>query len=565
MSDAILSEESAMQAFHSLAELEALPDAALEELWLGLGERAFYEAALGRALDDSFGGGAAVSDAQRLATVEACLRFYRGEHESQPDGAPRIPVSKGPDGEIRWYRVSDRILEHLRAGQPLRPAAKPASALPDRRVLLIAAIALALGCVLIGLARGLLKRGAAAEAEATLTAEALALLPATTPSPTPLALENIDRPIEAGEELSGDFPVLLELRPAAGLARVFPVQQRAVEVAEWRYERDPDVASALLGLVLRPVLGIPYSAGNAAYLGALAPGDRISLRLSTGKLLDYRVSRIERVAREEVSLFEQRRPGLALLLLADPAPDRLLVLADYEPGPERGELAATPAVDQALAGLLHARVTDIAFEDGVLHLPAGYSRLRVDVEITPLAAFDPAGLGLSLRLPGQSALWPEAGAALPEAFTPGEPERLSLRFLVPSEAASASLALSLGGEQRLLPLDLAAARPVEAGAQVQLQVLGAETRGEEVRLRLRFYNAGSEAVRITAQDLVFVLGPEAPGAELPLGPSLAPLGEALPVEIPAGEALDLELRYPWAGEPLAGLRFGALRLRITLR
>src|SRR5574341_2014730 len=66
--------------YYTLDQLAAMPAGTLEELWLACPDRPFYEAALKRAVDDTFGESAVVSDLDRLTVIEECLLYYTGQH-----------------------------------------------------------------------------------------------------------------------------------------------------------------------------------------------------------------------------------------------------------------------------------------------------------------------------------------------------------------------------------------------------------------------------------------------------------------------------------------------------
>ena len=70
-----------------------MPAGALEELWLACPDRPFYEAALKRAVDDTFGGNAIVSDLDRLSVIDECVLYYTGQHPELPGSPPRIPIA----------------------------------------------------------------------------------------------------------------------------------------------------------------------------------------------------------------------------------------------------------------------------------------------------------------------------------------------------------------------------------------------------------------------------------------------------------------------------------------
>src|SRR5574341_1206417 len=453
--------------YYTFDHLMAMPAEALEELWLACPDRPFYEAALKRAVDDTFGENAVASDLDRLSVIDECILYYTGQHPELLGSPPRIPTVQRADGSIKWFKVSDRIRERLEAGQPLEDEGPVEQKRPVslRLVVPAALMGFILLCVVIMLVRNLIAgdENRVGEADLTATAVMAASLPHETPTPTPLALDDIDRPIRAGEDLRDYYPVLLEIVPSGGLSRVFPVQQRAVEIAEWAFEPDPDVASAVLGMVVRPVLGIPYTASNAEFLGSLQPGDAIHLRMSTGQTLLFEVSGSERVSRQEVSIFDQSEPGIALVLLQDPAGDRLVVYGDYPAGQEaQGAVSSGDASFNAagVSASLGNGVSLTVLETYTSAGPSGspitpeWTYLLVDVMLSASAAVDTGNLTIELSDAAGGRYTPVTVDGSVTHFAPYAPIQLvadqtmqaTLAFLVPNRIASPILSITAGGD-----------------------------------------------------------------------------------------------------------------------
>jgi hypothetical protein len=175
--------------------------------------------------------------------------------------------------------------------------------------------------------------------------------PVHSPTPTPLALEAQDRIIRGGDA-GGDkslYPV--NLRVILGdeaQPRIFVVQRRVVQTTEWSYDDNPDTASYVSGLSIRPVLGIPWSAENAALFAKLLPGASLVLQMNTGAAQRFQVTSRHVVNRSDTSWFRQVSPGLILVLIGErdpesgePTPDRVVVGANYlsDPVLSRGMLS----------------------------------------------------------------------------------------------------------------------------------------------------------------------------------------------------------------------------------
>lgn len=98
--------------------------------------------------------------------------------------------------------------------------------------------------------------------------------PEVSPTPTPLALDNQDEVInegDAGRETT--YPVNLQVQLDGDTApRVWVVQRRAVQTSAWNYDPNPDTASYVGGMSVRPVIGIPWSEDNQAWFDRMEAG-----------------------------------------------------------------------------------------------------------------------------------------------------------------------------------------------------------------------------------------------------------------------------------------------------
>ncbi len=578
-----------LNRFYTLDELQAMPAGALEELWLACTDRPFYEAALKQAVDDTFGPDTVVSDIDRLSVIDECLLYYTGQHPDLPSPAPRIPTVRKPDGMIGWFKVSDRIRERLAAGLPVEDA-RPADRKPGlapRILLLIVGAALVVLCLAFVILRSALGGRRLSEADLTATAAAAtaqAGLPYETPTPTPLALEDIDRPIRAGDDLRSYYPVLLELVPSGGPSRVFPVQQREVEIAEWAFADDPDVASAVLGLVIRPVLGIPYTPASAEFLGSLDAGDEIRLRMSTGQLLTFQVTGSERVSRQEVSIFDQSEPGIVVVLLGDLAPDRLVVYGEYLPEQEAPELSAQTGdrVSEGAAAALGDRValsvlgTTTSSGPSLSPVPSEWLYLLIDLDIQALARFGAGSLGLELIDATGARYAPVAVDSAILRYPPFQPTTLeagqSLRttaaFLVSRSLADPALRAQVGDAAA----DFTLAYEPPGGLTVsnldvvilEMKTEGTPARPGDLVVSVRLFNPHEQPIIVLASDVVAVFSPVVLDGAFPIGP-LVQAGGELPLVVEPGQALDVELRFDWNGDPFVGLEIGGYEFIATLR
>ena len=96
--------------------------------------------------------------------------------------------------------------------------------------------------------------------------------------------------------------VNLQILPAGQIQpRVFVVQRRKVEVSEWEYDPNPDTASFIHSLSVRPVIGVPWSEENEALFESLGPGATFSIRLNTGAVQQFDFASKTEVSRIDTS------------------------------------------------------------------------------------------------------------------------------------------------------------------------------------------------------------------------------------------------------------------------
>jgi hypothetical protein len=179
---------------------------------------------------------------------------------------------------------------------------------------------------------------------------------ARTYTPTPLALDAQDAIIQggsAGGGMSTLYPINLRIAvPDVPQARLFVVQRRVVTTAEWNYDDNPDVASYLVGLMVHPVLGIPWSDANAELFHSAGPGTMIALQMNTGAVQRFVVTAQQEIGRGDTTSFAQGHPGLTLVLLGQkmtdeempPTDRRLILIADYAASPD-DSVAGMPTVN----------------------------------------------------------------------------------------------------------------------------------------------------------------------------------------------------------------------------
>jgi len=328
--------------YHSIDELRALSLDELRVLWelVPTDRQHHYQTVYQREVRTN---GAAGSDALEQQVVTALIRRYQ-------DGA-LVPIG------ARWAKTPVRIQAAVQAGESLvSPEAECTPPAPKKtQALLIFGGA---GVFLVFFLFMLLSRSGNDEPKPTEAANLSGYVTPTlryTPSPTPIALEEQDVIIRDGvRDRAPAYPVNLQILPAGHTQpRVFVVQRRKVELSEWLYDPNPDTASFIQALSVRPVIGVPWSEQNEALFESLGPGATFSIRLNTGAVQQFQfASRLE-VSRSDTGAFRQIEPGLVLVLIGErdergaPTATRSLVLATYPPEQElsRGEVLATELID----------------------------------------------------------------------------------------------------------------------------------------------------------------------------------------------------------------------------
>jgi hypothetical protein len=125
---------------------------------------------------------------------------------------------------------------------------------------------------------------------------------------------------------------------------VWVVQRRAVRASEWNFDPNPDTASFLNGMSVRPVIGIPWSEDNADWFAQISAGAEFRLQMNTGAILIFVFEDKREVRRSDTGIFRQVNPGLVLLLLGEtdadgmPTGTRTLVTAAYPVEQELGRM-----------------------------------------------------------------------------------------------------------------------------------------------------------------------------------------------------------------------------------
>ncbi len=442
--------------YHTVEELQTLSLSDLQALWelVPTERQRAYKSAYEREVRTA---GAVGSDQLERKVAGELLHRYAT--------AALIPIGS------RWARTPGRVQDAARQNVVLdapEDATNAASGKPSRAVVLGMGLAALLFVVMLFSRLGGGSPSVVADVPPT---ESLTPTPAITPTPTPLALESQDDVIQGsdgGREVA--YPVSLQvILPDDSAPRLWVVQRRRVQASEWRYDDNPDTASFVSGMSVRPVIGIPWSDENAAYFEQIGAGTRFQLTMNTGAILTFDYDDKRAVRRSETDIFRQVSPGLVLLLIGEtdeqglPTAARTLVTAAYPPEQELGRTG----------------------------------------ELIGLTDLFAAGLAPTLQ--------PSATPA-PDTFS-----------------------------------------------GLDVQIIRVATQTGRLTTRFRLYNGGLSPIPITPDDIWLALG----YAENPPGPR-SPAEGMSAFDLLPGQAADMELVWPWPGEPYGSLGVGEYRFALQL-
>lgn len=314
--------------YHTVAELRARSLDELKALWelVPTDRQRSYRAAYDREVKVA---GAEGSDVKERKIALALLKRY---HESA-----LVPIG------MRWARTPKRVQEAAERGESIdtpETEAVAKSGKPSGKALAV------LGALMMVMVALILLRGTGGtDGVSSDDVTATATLPADV-TPTPLALEAQDDVIQSGDTSRAPFyPINLQITlPGAVVPRVWVVQRRAVRASEWNFDPNPDTASFLNGMSVRPVIGIPWSEDNAAWFAQIGAGAEFRLQMNTGAILTFAFEDKRDVRRSDTGIFRQVNPGLVLLLLGEtddeglPTATRTLVTAAYPVEQELGRM-----------------------------------------------------------------------------------------------------------------------------------------------------------------------------------------------------------------------------------
>ena len=357
--------------------------------------------------------------------------------------------------------------------------------------------------------------------------------PTTPPTPTPIALNAVDDSITRGQVDDDDyFPTLLRVAPDDGTSpRLFVVQGQIVQVAEWRYDPNPDIAAWLTGRLVRPVFGLPYSPENAALVERLESGGSLLVTTNTGNTLSFIVQEVTTVARADTSVLRQHTPGAVLVLLdqrnldGEPIDTRTVVLADYDPRQSNRRIDRSTQLHELgtpipLPGEAVLTLTSASLDQSSANLPENTALAVVTLDVqTGSDPLDLRSVTWTLGNVGPTAARGATPCAAPDDMPPETTDCVSLAFVIASEATNDRLNLTLTDGTRLhWRVTYPDPSPVSPHAALDVAVRDLVHTAETLTFRVRVYNPLDYAIPVAPEDIWITLG----YTPAPRGPRQAP-------------------------------------------
>lgn len=552
-------------------ELKALSLAELQALWelVPTERQRAYRSAYDREVRNA--GAIGSDDLERRVAAELLERY---------SDSALVPVGS------RWARTPQRVQDAARDNEmpdlgDHRLEAGSGQTSPKMKLAIGAMLVVFVAFMLLRLGSG----GGSGEMAIEGTVEAsITPTPEVSPTPTPLALEAQDDVITDGDaDRAVAYPVNLQVVLADGGApRVWVVQRREVRAAQWNFDPNPDIASFVNGMSVRPVIGIPWSEDNAELFSAMREGAVFNLTMNTGAILRYEFAAKSEVLRSDTRIFRQVGPGLVLLLIGEtdgdglPTGTRTLVTASYPPEQELsrsgevlglsgivqdGEVGSSLTLGDAGNVLLRQVSTRDEGSSGqqslTFDLDVIAGERAVDTSLWRLELLDEGG---QVYLPAINRQGDVSYGGLPLEIPALARIPVSVDYLVPVGFTGGRLLIADGRGGRVsfrFALEIPEVDLDYGGVDVRL--VSVSSLEGQITTQLRIYNGQVTPITLTQDDIWLALGyaPDPPGPRNP--------AEGLqPFTLQPEQAVDLNLVWYWGGEPFGSLQVGSYRFAIQL-
>jgi len=151
----------------------------------------------------------------------------------------------------------------------------------------------------------------------------------------------------------------------------------------------------------------------------------------------------------------------------------------------------------------------------------------------------------------------------------GQVYRATLAFLTPRDLDAPVLHVAAG--EASVDFGLSDALPGTLNATVlDVAILAMRTEGVQADpgdlvVLARLFNPHQRAITVLAADVFAIFSPGVLEDAFPVGLTVPVNNGSLPLSISRGEAVDVELRFEWNGDPFVGLRIGAYQFIAVLR
>lgn len=557
--------------YKGVDELKALSLAELQALWelVPTERQRAYRSAYDREVRNA--GAIGSDDLERRVAAELLERY---------SDSALVPVGS------RWARTPQRVQDAARDNEmpdlgDNRLEAGSGQTSPKMKLAIGAMLVVFVAFMLLRLSSG----GGAGELVVEGTVEvSITPTPEISPTPTPLALEAQDDVITDGDaDRAVAYPVNLQVvLTDGGAPRVWVVQRREVRAAQWNFDPNPDIASFVNGMSVRPVIGIPWSEDNAELFSAMREGAVFNLTMNTGAILRYEFAAKSEVLRSDTRIFRQVGPGLVLLLIGEtdgdglPTGTRTLVTASYPPEQELsrsgevlglsglvqdGEVGSNLTLGDAGSVLLR-QVS--ARDEG----SSGQQSLTFDLDvIAGERAVDTGSWRLELLDDGGQVYLPTINrqgdvsyGGLPLEIPALARIPVSMQYLVPVGFTGGRLLIA-DGRGAVVSFRFALETPevdLDYGG-VDVRLVSVSRLEGQITTQLRIYNGQMTPITLTQDDIWLALGyaPDPPGPRNP--------AEGLqPFTLMPEQAVDLTLVWYWGGEPFGALQVGSYRFAIQV-
>jgi hypothetical protein len=392
-------------------------------------------------------------------------------------------------------------------------------------------------------------------------------LPTNTPLPTltPFAFTNVDRFVGDGDRVNNDFfPVALTIGDGNIVSRVFIVQEREVETAEWQYETNTDVATWLSASSIRPVFAIPYSESNEEFLASLSQGFSFQVRLNTGAELIFDYLGTNYVGRNDTSFFLQDSPGIVLALVGKtddtglPTSDVLIVSGSYRISSELDQLALLQSAlgtvgDTLIAGPAAISVTGYEIESEFLGQGtiSDYVLVLIDVMVeahSGLVSLDSLQFSLIDQRGSRTVpAWSEAHPLPLDDIVQGDIQSLRIPFLLSRQMGDSEIRVQYLDSQVAFFISLTPP-PVSLVTGLDVQIMRVEHDTRNIYVSARIFNGQAGAVYLSPSDVTVILG----YVPQPIGVERSPEMWS-GITIQSGEAWDIDFQFTWNGRDPYGM------------